>query len=362
MKLYVFLLLSLVSLLADATYEGGRSVSGPYMESIGATLLIAGGLSLGELVSYTFRSVGGFIAQRGGSRGYWSLLVLGYAANLAIPALAFAPSWEAAFALYMVERAGKGLRTPVRDAILAEVSSGIGRGKAFALHELLDQVGAILGPLAVALLLARGYGFALLSLSLPALLSLLLLLLAWRSHPNLESAKPAMGSSPTRGILPFYLSIALAMFSFVHWGQASYLLRELGGERVAVFYAIAMTVDGLSSLPLGLALDRYGLRTLLLLPLLTLLSSFALLNANLPAFLLLWGIAMGAIEVLPRAAMAVLTRPEERGAAYSLLYFYMGLGWASGNLISAALPHLAPYLFLLSSLLSLAGLLYTKRI
>ncbi|MCS7107151.1 MAG: MFS transporter [Acidilobaceae archaeon] len=362
MKLYVFLLLSLVSLLADMTYEGGRSVSGPYLEALGAALLTAGGLSLGEMISYAFRSLGGFIAQRGGSRGYWSILLLGYATNLAIPALAFAPSWEAAFGLYLVERAGKGLRTPVRDAILAEVSAGMGRGKAFALHELLDQMGAILGPLAVALLLPRGYGVALLSLSLPALLSLLLVLLAWRSYPRLESARPAP-SSPAKGLLPLYLSMALAMFSFAHWGQASYLLNELGAERVAMLYAIAMTVDALSSLPLGIALDRLGLRVLPLLPVLTLLSTLTLLYASPLAFVLLWGTAMAAIEVLPRAALAVLTRPEERGSAYSLLYFYMGLGWASGNIASAAFPQMAPYFLLLSALLSFGGLLlYTKRI
>ncbi|MCX8195579.1 MAG: MFS transporter [Acidilobaceae archaeon] len=350
MKLLVFLLLSLVSLLADMTYEGGRSISGPYLEALGASLLVAGSLSAGELVAHSFRSAGGFLAQKLGSKSFWPLLFLGYSANLAIPALAFVQSWEHAFLLYMIERAGKGLRAPLRDALIAEVSAGMGRGRAFALHELLDQLGAVAGPLAVALLAARGYSHAMIFLAVPAALSLALLFGAYYLYPAPQSAR-AEGLS-VRGTRLLFISMGLAMASLAHWGQASYVFSEMGAQ-VAFLYAIAMALDGLLALPMGAALDRYGLRALSLVPTLALLSTLSLFYGSPLLFALLWGAAMAAVETLPRAAVALVTKPGERGAAYSLLYFYMGLGWAAGNVAMSFLGPLAPHFALLPSLLSL---------
>jgi hypothetical protein len=74
----VFLLLSFVSLFADITYEGARSISGPYLELLGATLIVAGGVSVGELVSYVARFAGGLVVfGLASSTAYWALLILG---------------------------------------------------------------------------------------------------------------------------------------------------------------------------------------------------------------------------------------------------------------------------------------------
>lgn len=343
--LTAFLLLSFVSLFADIAYEGARSVSGPYLDLLGATLIIAGGVSVGELVSYLARFLGGLVAFKlASSKAYWALLILGYMVNLvAVPLLALAGSWELAFTLYLVERVGKGFRVPIRDTILAEVSRGVGSGKAFALHELLDQVGGVAGPLAVAYVVGDtgSYKLAFLVLAIPAAISIALLLLASLAYPNLRSAaKPEVGA--LRG-LPwefhaFTLATGLAMVCYLHWGQASYILSQLGIRDVALLYAVAMAVDGLAAIPLGLALDRWGLRVTVLVPILTFTSTMAFVGLVDPLlFAILWGVTMGALEVLPKATVPLIVKEEFRSLAYSILFIAMGAGWTIGNIVVALL-------------------------
>ncbi len=343
--LIVFLLLSFVSLFADIAYEGARSISGPYLELLGASLIIAGGVSVGELVSYLARFAGGVVAFKlASSTAYWALLLLGYLINLvAVPLLALAGSWELAFMLYIVERVGKGFRVPIRDTILAEVSEGVGSGKVFAVHELLDQVGGVAGPLIVAYVVAStgSYKPAFIVLAVPAVVAIVLVLAASTLYPRIRSAtRPAIDVS--KG-LPwefrvFTVAVALAMASYVHWGQASYILSQLGGYNIAFLYAIAMAVDGLAAIPLGLALDRWGLRAVALLPLLALTATLSLqVRSNALLFAILWGTSMGAIEVLPKASIPLMVREEFRSVAYSTLFIAMGAGWTIGNIVLAYL-------------------------
>lgn len=366
--LIVFIILSIVSLLADITYEGARSISGPYLELLGASLIIAGGVSVGELLSYAFRFIGGIVAFRlASSLAYWSLLILGYIINLvAVPLLAFAGSWEVAFALYMVERIGKGFRVPIRDTIIAEVSTGVGRGKAFAIHEFLDQIGALVGPLIVAYTITStggSYSMALLILGIPAMLSIVALFTASAMYPKIRSASRIEGGGARilpRGFYLACLAVGLAMFSFIHWGQASYIAFSLGWKNVALLYALAMAIDGLVSIPLGVAYDSLGPRILLVIPIATLLSTIALSHGNILAFILLWGIAMGALEVLPKAIVAELVDERARSLAYSILFLSMGLGWTLGNITLAYLTlesTLSLILVLVASLASMAIIL-----
>src|SRR5215470_3369673 len=106
------ILLGLVSLFADVTYEGARSITGPYLAVLGAGATVVGVVAgLGELLGYGLRLVSGFVSDR--TRQYWAITIAGYAINLfAVPALALAGSWELAAALIITERVGKAIRTP----------------------------------------------------------------------------------------------------------------------------------------------------------------------------------------------------------------------------------------------------------
>ena len=139
--------LGTISLLADVTYEGARSINGPFLGTLGASAAVVGIVSgAGELIGYVLRLAGGVAADK--TRRYWTLTVIGYVINLlAVPLMALANHWGAAAALIIAERAGKGLRTPARDVMLSQASKIVGRGWGFGLHEFMDQTGAFLGPL-----------------------------------------------------------------------------------------------------------------------------------------------------------------------------------------------------------------------
>ncbi|CUT02619.1 Major Facilitator Superfamily protein [Candidatus Kryptonium thompsonii] len=173
----VVIFLGLVSLFADITYEGARGVIGPFLFTLGASATIVGLVSgLGELIGYGFRLISGYVADK--TKRYWAITIVGYFINLiAVPLLAFAGSWEIASVLIVAERFGKAIRTPARDTILSYASSSIGYGKGFGLHEAIDQIGAIVGPLLVAGVIysSKSYSLAFLSLGIPAVLSLLML-------------------------------------------------------------------------------------------------------------------------------------------------------------------------------------------
>src|ERR1700683_509741 len=88
-----------VSLFADMTYEGAHSIIGPFLRDLGATAfqvaIIAG---VGEMLGASLRLFSGRFADR--TRAYWAITFSGYAMNvIAVPALAFAPTWQLAAVL-----------------------------------------------------------------------------------------------------------------------------------------------------------------------------------------------------------------------------------------------------------------------
>src|SRR5579872_1054247 len=137
------ILLSIVSLFADMTYEGARSITGPYLAVLGASAAVVGFVSgLGELLGYALRLVSGYWADR--TRQYWMITMVGYACNLlAVPLLALAGHWWIAVMLIITERAGKAIRVPPRDAMLSHAGPDMGMGWVFGLHEAIDQIGAM---------------------------------------------------------------------------------------------------------------------------------------------------------------------------------------------------------------------------
>jgi MFS family permease len=95
-----------------------------------------------------------------------------------------------------LERIGKAIRNPPRDVMLSHAAKQIGYGWGFGLHEALDQLGALFGPVVVAaVLLGRGnYRTAFAVLLIPAILTLSLLVFARLSYPKPEDLEPAARS------------------------------------------------------------------------------------------------------------------------------------------------------------------------
>ena len=146
------LLLGIVSLLGDVVYEGSRGIGPDYLGFLGATAVIIGLVGgIGDFLGYAMRLVSGLLVDA--TRAYWFFIFLGYGLIVSIPLLGISTGLEVAILLVLLERLGKALRAPSRDTVLSMIAKGLGTGRAFGYHELLDQVGAIIGPLIIAALM-----------------------------------------------------------------------------------------------------------------------------------------------------------------------------------------------------------------
>lgn len=342
-------LLGIVSLCADATYEGARSISGAFLGSLGASGtvvgLVAGG---GELLAYGLRLGIGVLSDRTGR--YWQLTTLGYGINtLVIPALAWVGSWPLAALLLLTERTGKGIRTPPRDVLLSHAALQVGRGLGFGLHETLDQIGAVAGPLLVAAMLGAGYGFrgAFLALGIPAAVGLAALGLAQWLYPSPRDFEPEPEMTPAKGLPKVFwlylLAAACVAMGFTDFPLIALHLQQQSGSDgagIPLLYALAMGVDALAALGCGWLFDRVGLWSLL--GAVAVSAGFAPLAfsgtyALTVLGMVLWGIGLGAQESVMKAAVASMVTPQTRGFAFGLFTSVYGLAWFVGSALMGVL-------------------------
>ncbi len=344
----------LVSLFADVVYEGGRAILGPYLGTLGASSATVGLIAgAGEFAGYALRVAAGYASDRTGR--YWALTFAGYGLTaVSVPLLGVANSIALAFALVVGERLGKAVRTPARDTLLSFASHAVGRGYGFGLHEALDQIGAVAGPLLLAALLAAhegDYELAFLSLAAPAALSLAAL--SWARlklpHPrDLESPAPrragaGAASGGERALLRRYLAFTfVAVLGFAPFPVIGLDLVRSGAapaSTVALLFALAMASDAGVALLAGRAYDRRGLAVLALAPLLIggSLLAFTGRLALAVAGAGLWGAAMGLQEATMRAAVADIAPIAGRGLAYGTFNAVYGLGLLAGAAAIGAL-------------------------
>lgn len=362
----VILLLGLVSLFGDIIYEGARSVSGPYLMILGASAFTVASVSgLGEFVGYAVRMASGYFADRGGS--YWAFTIAGYLMIGAIPLLVFAGTWQVAVILLLIERLGKAIRSPSKDTILSQAAYRVGRGWGFGIHEALDQIGAVAGPLlfAGALAFRGGYGEGFALLAIPFILLVASLILAWRMVPEPESPEKMHGTEPgethtTRILLPYGAFTVFSMAGFLVFPLMAYhfsATSTIPEAQIPLFFAVAMAVDALSALLLGKLYDRRGLLVLSLIPIANipiapLAFSFGYHGAFIAA--ILWGFSMGGQETILRAALADLTSIRKRGFAYGIFNALYGGAWFVGSILfgllySVSLAALYGYAILMQS-------------
>ena len=136
------LTMGIVNLFADITYEGGASINGPFLASLGASAAVVSiSAGVGEFLGYALRSVSGYVSDRTGK--YWVVTFVGYAINLlAVPAMALAGTWQLAAALVLAERVGRAIRKPTVEAMLSYTTGELGKGWVYALNTALDEIGA----------------------------------------------------------------------------------------------------------------------------------------------------------------------------------------------------------------------------
>jgi MFS family permease len=345
------IIMGVVSLFGDITYEGARSVTGPFLYTLGAKAAVVGLVAgLGEFLGYALRLLSGYWADKSGR--YWVFVFLGYGLILAIPLLALAGIWQVAAVFIIAERMGKAIRAPARDTILSYATHQVGRGWGFGIHEAMDQIGAVVGPLAISAVffLQGGYrtGFGI--MVIPALMTVGMLVVARRKVSSPEHMEGAhLSQSPHDGKkLPsaFWLYTIFAFLSVAGFANFQLIAYHFAvksivpAAQIPLLYAIAMGVDALVALAIGKTYDRVGLVSLIALPLLTIPIPFLGFSGSYTLALggiCLWGAVMGIQETIMRAAIADLTPVKRRGLAYGVFNTAYGAAWFTGGLVIGVL-------------------------
>ncbi|RMH70688.1 MAG: MFS transporter, partial [Actinomyces sp.] len=294
-----------VSLLADVVYEGARSVLGPYLGTLGASAALVGLVAgLGEFTAFALRLVSGPLVDR--TRAAWSFTIAGYLLTIvAVPLLGVVGRLDLALALVLAERLGKAVRSPARDTLLAGAGEIIGRGRAFGLHEALDQIGAVAGPVVLAVVLAVSgddYRLAFGILAVPGIAVVVLLVTARRllgPNPGRAVHPPGSGTPDPgpaepgriRAGLTFLAATSLVTLPFPLVAFHATNRDLVAPALVPVVFAAAMGLDALVAVVVGGLYDRRGPGVLVVVPVAGAVSAVALAPHALAVWMgvLAWG-------------------------------------------------------------------------
>lgn len=361
--LHFVLIMGLVNLFGDMTYEGGASINGPFLGKLGADAalisIIAGGA---EFLGYALRPVAGYIADRTGR--YWPISFVGYVINLfAVPAMALAGSWQLAAVLIVAERVGRAIRKPPVEAMLSYTTGKLGKGWAFGLNTALDETGATLGPLiAAAILFFRGsYQLAYALLLISSILALVSLLAARLSFPlpeRIETEEAETGRRFSPAYWLFMLGGGCFAAGLLSYELISYFLtasHRVPAQWMPVALAFATGFGVFANLALGRLYDRFGPACLYVAVLLSALFTPLLFAGSLSTLLValpLLGIGYATQDTLMKAIIAGLLPEGKRGLAFGLFYIGYGLGWLIGSVVVGSLfdrSHMAVVVFAVSA-------------
>jgi len=361
----LIVLFGLVSLFGDIVYEGARSVNGPYLKTLGVSAAVVGFIAgLGEFVGYAIRLASGYFADK--MKAYWLFTFVGYGMLVTVPLLSLTGVWQVAALFIVLERLGKALRAPARDTIVSQASKQVGTGFGFAISEVMDQIGALTGPLILmALFMFAGNsgneiakyqkGYSL--FWIPFVLVMVCVVFAYLRVPDPAKLEASIKRAPepdklSRTYWLYTLFTFITTMGFVNFALIGYHFKAknvLSDAQIPLFYAIAMALDGVAAWFVGTYYDRLknrsgnekaGLSTLLMIPL---LSVFIPLFAFTQSFILalisavIWGVVMGVHETVMKSAIADLTPMKKRGTGYGIFNTAYGLAMFIGSTLMGVL-------------------------
>jgi MFS family permease len=383
------LLMGIVSLLADMTYESARSLIGPYLLFLGASASAVGFVSgLGEFIGYTIRLLFGFVVDK--TKKYWLFTILGYSINLiAIPLLAVVPpnGWIWAAILIVCERLGKAVRAPAKTTLVSFAAKRVGTGKGFGFVEVLDQIGAMLGPLLLFFIMQwkesagtyAQYQWAFASLAIPALLTLIVLTISKALFPKAEEFEltDSEVDAPTqklelkkiKPILLYIIAIGLLAVGMADFPLMAFHIetnKVIDIKYITLLYMMVMGVDGLAAFIFGNLYDKKGAITLWIAAIIGL--SFAPLvffTTNITSIvigLILWGVLLGAMESIALAYIADNVEVNYRGRILGIYYTFYGITWFIGSWLMGILYNINPkYVAIFSVVILLSAIIVLWR-
>ena len=317
---------------------------------------------IAESTASLFKIISGWLSDRTGHRK--TLAVFGYSiSTLAKPFLYFATSWGIVAAVRFIDRAGKGVRSSPRDALIADCSPPREVGKSFGLHRAMDTSGAVVGLAIAALVIyviqqgeieitRHAFQTIVLIGIGPAILAVLILLFVVREKARTPS--PGVISCPDQNQaeqpqshkfdLRFKLFlIVLIIFTLGNSSDAFLILRaqnlDFSVAQILLLFIVFNLVYALAAVPAGLVSDRLGRKRVIIVGwsiyALAYLG-FALASAPWQVWMLfiLYGLYYGIAEGVSRAFVCDLVPCERRGTAYGLYHTAVGLSLLPASLIA----------------------------
>ncbi len=316
-------------------------MNGPYLKTLGASAAVVGLVAgLGELLGYLIRLVSGYFSDK--TRAHWFFTIFGYSFLMVIPMLALTGVWQFAAIFMVLERIGKGIRSPAKDTILSQATKQVGTGFGFAIVEFMDQIGATIGPLIFTFffmsigpgersIIDYQGGYSL--MWFPFVVLMMVLFAAFFMVKNPEELEHDVVKKPqpdriTRTFWLYCIFTFVTTLGFLNFAIIGYHLKAnniVTDAQIPLLYALAMAVDAVIGLVIGKWYDRLkikfdndhaGLLLLVILPLFTALIPLFSLSPGLPLILagvVLWGMVMGTHETIMKAGIADITSIRKRG-------------------------------------------------
>lgn len=354
----LIILFGIISLLGDIVYEGARSVNGPYLKALGASAAAVGLIAgIGEFLGYAVRLLSGFLTDK--TKAYWLITVLGYLFLVSVPLMGIAEGWQAAALFILMERFGKAIRSPSKQTILSQAAKQVGTGFGFALHEAMDQFGAMIGPLIYSAVFfaagnaaasvadyQKGYLYSL----VPFILLIAVLLFSFFKFRNSwtfgDSFRKKEKDRLSKSFWLYNLFTFLTTFGFANFLLIGYHLKAnslMEDAWIPIAYAVAMGTDAIAALITGKIYDRLksksgneksGLKVLIVIPAATILIPALVFNNSILLIglgVIIWGIVMGTHETIMKASIADITSLSKRGTGYGIFNTSYGLAVLLGS-------------------------------
>lgn len=333
--------LGVVSLFNDFASE----MVYPLLPAFVTRVLGGGAVALGaldgaaDLAASLLKWLSGRLADRPG----WQkpLIMAGYGtAVLARPLIAVAGAAWQVVGFRVLDRVGKGLRTPARDALVAQLTPPASRGRAYGFHRALDHVGAVAGSLVAWWVLQRGADVReVISWSVvPGVIAMVVLTGVLRSGRGGPGTPPAprdpSGLHRDASGRAFWAPVGLLVLLTVGRLPETLLLlrlQDLGTAVAAVplVWAALHVVRSLAAYPGGWISDRLGPRAALatgglVFAAVSVWLGQALSPAAGAAVFLLLGLVTGLTEAAERAMIAALV-PVRTGRGFGSAQAVAGL-------------------------------------
>ncbi len=311
---------------------------------------------IAESTASLLKVFSGWFSDRIGNRKL--LMALGYGiSTLSRPFVALATGWQHVLGSRFIDRLGKGVRTTPRDAIIAESADKTHLGRAFGFHRAMDTMGAVVGP-AVAFfllgILSNDYRKVFWLSMIPGVIAVLLIISfitekkkAFASHAD----RPKMTMKHFNWRFKFFVIIT-ALFAVGNSSDVFLILRaEQKGIKPAmipVVYLIFNLVYSLSSIPAGMAADKFGKKRVILSGFIlfaALYYGFAVAGSATAIWVLfgLYGLFMGLTEGIQKAFLATIIPQDFKATAFGVYNTVVGLAMFPASLIGGWLwDHVSP--------------------